>query len=474
MEQQVPLSNTPISLLERFNKWIQESVMIKLFSIGFLILILLLPTSWIQEVMHERQYRASHVMDEIASKWSGAQTIGGPILIIPYKVKETIDRGKDGIEIREHERKAFFLPEDLKIKGNVTSQTLHRGIFDAAVYQSSLQIAANFNVPDFKKLSISADMVKWDEAYMVFGINDLRGITDNPVLTIGSDTITTEPASDIGVSIKTSGSATMQEREYATNFQPEVISSNGIRAKLNWINAEQFSGNVSLTLQLKGSKRLNFIPAGKTTDLQLTGDWKDPSFDGNAIPIHRNITEEGFSASWKVLNFNRPFSQAWTEANQELSGADFGVTLLVPVDQYQKSIRTAKYAVLIILLTFMALFLVEITHKVRIHPFQYILVGAALIIYYTLLLSLSEQVGYNVAYIISTILTVALITFYSRSFLLKTNLVVLFSLLLVVFYTFIFVIIRQQDYSLLLGSVGLFLMVGLLMYFSRKVKWYSN
>jgi len=157
-----------------------------------------------------------------------------------------------------------------------------------------------------------------------------------------------------------------------------------------------------------------------------------------------------------------------------LSGSEFGVKLVIPVDQYQKSIRTSKYGHLVIILTFVALFLVEITKKIRIHPFQYILIAAALIIYYTLLLSFSEQVGYDWAYVISSVATVTLICLYSFSFLKNKSLVTLFTSLLLIFYSFIFVIVLQQDLSLLLGSIGLFIIVGALMYFARKVNWYGE
>jgi inner membrane protein len=219
---------------------------------------------------------------------------------------------------------------------------------------------------------------------------------------------------------------------------------------------------------------LDFVPVGKTTNVRLDGEWADPSFDGEFLPNAPEISQEGFSASWKVLHFNRPFAQQWTGENQELSSADFGVKLLIPVDQYQKSIRTSKYGVLVILLTFIALFLVEITQKVRIHPFQYILIGAALIIYYTLLLSFSEHIGYNLAYVVSSIATVILISMYATTFLPSKGLTFLFSLLLIIFYTFIFIIILQQDFSLLLGSIGLFVIVSLLMYFSRRISWYRQ
>lgn len=461
----------PMNILERFNRWIQESIMVKLFSIGFLIIILLIPSSWIQDMIVERQQRAEQVMSEVADKWSGSQTISGPVLVIPYRKQEVIDHGKEGKEIREHVEKAFFLPEQLDIKGTINPEILHRGIFDAVVYESALEIKSNFNQPDFKNLSIADDMVVWKDAYMIFGITDLRGISDNPTFVVGDKTLSAEPSNNIGVSVKRTPNEA--NSEYETLEPRNAGSSNGIIVKLNWEN-QAFNENVKIKLNLKGSRRLDFVPAGKTTSVKLSGPWSDPSFDGEFLPATREVSESGFTASWKVLHFNRPFSQQWTDNNQQLSGADFGIKLLIPVDQYQKSIRTSKYGVLIILLTFVALFLVEITQKIRIHPFQYILIGAALTIYYTLLLSFSEHIGYNLAYIIASFATVILISLYSISFLQNARLTILFSLVLVIFYAFIFVIILQQDYSLLLGSIGLFLIVGLLMYFSRKVNWYKE
>jgi inner membrane protein len=472
METNSQTSQVP-GLLERFNNWLQESIMIKLFSIGFLLLILLIPAAWISELIYERQSRANSVMDEVADKWSGPQSLTGPVLVIPYKHKDVIDRGKDGVEIRERVEHAYFLPEQLTIDGKVSPETLHRGIFDAVVYESSLQIKSTFSKPDFTRLNIAPEEVLWKDAYMICGISDLRGISDNPSFLVGEKELTAEPSNHIGVAVNTISSPVYVD-DYDQAETKTVSSTKGITAKLNWETEENFNGNVQVKLDLKGSKRLDFVPSGKTTDVKLSGTWKDPSFDGVFVPAEREITEEGFSASWKVLHFNRPFSQQWTSNEQTLSGAEFGVKLLVPVDQYQKSTRTAKYGILVILLTFVALFLVEITQKIRIHPFQYILIGAALIIYYTLLLSLSEHFGYNLAYIIASIATVALVSMYSTTFMRDTKLVALFTILLLIFYTFIFVIIVQQDFSLLIGSIGLFIIVGMLMYFSRKISWYSN
>lgn len=463
------ISPAPHNLFERFNRWVRESIMVKLFSIGFLILILLLPTAWIQNLMEERQSRANDVMNEVSNKWSGSQTVSGPILVIPYKRYETIERGKEK-ETYETIQNAYFLPEELKIDGKVSPEVRHRGIFDAVVYKGTLDIQSTFMKPDFKALSINEADVLWPDAKLVFGITDLRGISENPVLTVGGHSLTSEPSNDIGVMVLNHGNESFTEERTFDRGDP---STTGITTRLYWPNAESFSGKVSINLALKGSKRLDFTPTGKTTSVKMNGSWNNPSFVGDFIPASSTITDTTFDATWNVLHFNRPFAQQWINDGKELKGSDFGVKLLVPVDQYQKSIRTAKYAILMILLTFVALLLVEITQKIRIHPFQYILIGAALIIYYTLLLSFSEHIGYDWAYLLASLSTVTLIGLYSKTFLRK-NLTILFSILLAIFYTFIFVIILQQDFSLLLGSVGLFVIVGLLMYFSRKVRWYEE
>lgn len=461
-------TNTSLTVFERLNRWIKESITIKLTSIGFLVLILLIPSSWIESLIAERQSRAESVISEISDKWSGQQSITGPVLVIPFIQREKIDKGKDGIEIREWKENAFFMPEKLSIDGKVDPQILHRGIFEAAVYESDITLSANFNQPDFGKLNISATDVLWKESRLVIGLNDLRGISKNPILKMGDQELSGEPSSQIGLTTqyKSNGSS------YAVNS--DAISENGIVANLPWQSQSDFKDSASIKLNLKGSTLLYFVPVGKTTHVSLTGPWASPSFDGNFLPSSREVTEKGFAARWDILHYNRPFSQQWIGSSQNLSGSEFGVRLLIPVDQYQKTMRTAKYSVLVILLTFVSLLMVEIMKKIRIHPFQYILIGAALIIYYSLLLAFSEHVGYDLAYLLASAATVTLIALYSKTFLPERRLIFTFSFLLIFFYGFIFVIIQMQDYSLLLGSLGLFLILGLLMYFSKNIRWYKD
>ena len=342
-------------------------------------------------------------------------------------MRDKIDKGKDGIEIRAWKEKAFFLPEKLKVDGKVNPQILHRGIFEAAVYESNVVMQSTFAPPDFDKLNVDEKDILWKEAYLVLGINDLRGINKNPTIKAGVADLISEPSNQIGVSTQFNKEIkdSFQEERVPNLKQPENTTS-GIIAMLPWQVAKDFAGDISVSLGLKGSTLLYFVPSGKTTQVNLSGDWANPSFTGNFSPSSREVTEKKFKAQWDILHYNRPFAQQWVGEGQVLQGADFGVKLLIPVGQYQKSMRTAKYGELIILLTFIALFMVEIMRKIRIHPFQYILVGAALIIYYSLLLSFSEHFGFDAAYLISSFATVVLVSLYSISFLDTRKLSVIF------------------------------------------------
>ena len=435
--------------------FLQESITVKLILIGILVLALLIPAVWINFLIEERQDRAGGVVSEISAKWSGSQTLTGPILAIPYTYIETARNHFGEVKTEQNSSYAFFLPEKLEVGGTVKPEVRRRGIFDAVVYTSSLRGKAAFGTPDFAALSIAEGDVQWKNARLIIGIADLRGLSSTPDVSLGGHKLITDPSADI--------------YERTVTDQPVT----GVIAKTGWESAGDFNGSVEFDLKLKGSQALNFVPAGKQTAVSLQGPWGSPSFDGAFLPEH-DVREDSFSAKWNILHYNRPFPQQWTGNEKVLSGSVFGVNLLVPVDQYQKSARTSKYAVLIIILTFVALFLVEITQKIRIHPFQYTLIGAALIIYYTLLLSISEQLGFNAAYWIATLATVTLVSLYAKTFLRKPKPVTLFAAMLVVFYAFIFVIILQQDLSLLIGSIGLFIVIGLLMYFSRRVVWYKE
>jgi inner membrane protein len=224
---------------------------------------------------------------------------------------------------------------------------------------------------------------------------------------------------------------------------------------------------------LNGSKHLWFIPLGKVTDVTISSNWATPSFSGDFLPDNREIADSGFDATWKVTHLNRSFPQVWKDQIYKVSNSAFGVDLIFPVDEYQASMRSAKYAILFIGLTFLIFIFIEILNKKKIHPVQYLLVSFGILIFYTLLIALSEHIGFSLAYLVSSIAIIGLITIYAFSVFRKVKLAMIMMISLITLYVFLFVTLQMEAYSLLMGSVGLFIILGIVMYLTRRINWYN-
>jgi len=437
-----------------FMHWLKESVTVKLAFIGVLILVLLIPSALVQNLISERAARQDEMIKDVSDKWSGSQLIRGPVLVLPYKkhVKYVDDNKKD-VE-KDVIENIYVLPDNLHIKAQLKTEILHRGIFDVAVYNTVIKVTGNFAPADLKALNIIPAQLVPDKARLAFSISDLKGLKTNPLINAAGQQVQAEPI-----------------------FDTQSPFTSGLQANIDLTNAKPGEIPFDFSLDLKGSDELSFLHLGKTTEVEAQGNWASPSFDGRYLPDTRTIDSGGFSAKWRMLFYNRPYPQQWIENDTLLTNpkkeadASFGVKLRLPVDQYQKTMRTAKYSLLIILLTFISLFLTEVIRKQKIHPFNYLLIGAAMVIYYSLLLSFSEQIGFNAAYLLASVATVALITIFIGSLLKNLKAAVLFGFILSVFYLFIFVIIQLEDYALIIGSIALFIIIGMLMYFSRKINW---
>lgn len=436
------------SIFDRLNESIRQSITFKLISIGILVLLLLIPKSMINSLIVEREHRMHETVLEVSDKWSRKQTVSGPILTIPYKKYLLTDDKKN---IKEIIRYATFLPEQLHIETNIVPEERYRGIFKVIVYKAQLSINGKFPRPDFSVWDIDEKDILWSKATLNIGISDLRGIEQQ-------------------VSLK--------QKNLNKAFRPGTSESSlfnsGIHIPLQESIQEFIDTDFSIDISLKGSEELFFVPIGKNTEVEMTSTWKDPSFTGSFLPKERTIGQDGFRASWEILHFNRNYPQSWTTANYNIDESKFGVNLLVAADHYQKSLRTSKYAILIITLSFLMFFLIEVTQKLKIHAFQYILIGLALMIFYTLLLSISEHLGFNLAYWISCFSVIGLISIYSSSVLNNRKLSYLLAGSLSMIYGFLFIIIQIETYALLVGSVGLFFILALTMYFTRKISWYRT
>ena len=405
--------NEQTSPFRGFMNWLQESVTVKLVFIGFLILVLLIPSALINDLIFERAARQSEVVKEIADSWSGEQTIKGPVLVVPYKrFIKAIDGDKKEYN-KEIIENLYVLPENLKMDASVKTDKLHRGMFEAVVYNSAVKVSGNFGKPDLAVLSLTPDQLIWEKARLEFSISDLKGLKNNPVINAAGQHLTAEPS-----------------------FNARPVFDGGLQTNINLAAVKEAGFTFDFTLDLKGSQEVHFMHLGKTTDVSVKGNWSSPSFDGRYLPDERQMDTACFKANWRMLYYNRPYPQQWVVDNEmlnddkKLTNASFGVKLRLPVDQYQKITRTSKYAILIVLLTFVSLFLTEVIRKQRVHPFNYVLIGAAMVIYYTLLLSFSEQMGYNLAYLIASAATIGLVSVFTASLLKNKAAAGLFALIL--------------------------------------------
>lgn len=429
--------------------WQKNKLLIKTFFIAFLILALLIPTFLIMYLVNERKERKQEVTREISNKWSASQTITGPFLIIPYTENETNNGNTVSVK-----KSLVLLPELLNVNGTIEPEIRYRSIYKVPVFTAKpLVLNGKFVQNNLTVAGINPATVKWAEAKLCIGISDLKGIRQQ--------------------AIKWNGQSLNMEPGMPDN----AVAQQGISVPLpldsSFADAEN---NFMLQLTLQGSEKIYCTPLGSTTAVHLSSSWNNPAFDGKYLPDTERITDKGFEADWNISRFNRDFPKVFA-GNSNIAASvresAFGVILLSPFDAYAQTMRSVKYAILIIGLTFFAYFFTEIFQRKPVHPLQYILIGMALVIFYILLLSVSEYLQFPLAYFTAAAATVLLLSWYTKSIFKRWKVTLVFAALLAVLYLFIYVLIQMQDNALLFGSIGLFALLATAMYLSRRVDWYG-
>lgn len=431
----------------------RNALSIKIVLIGILILILLIPLSMIRGLIDERADTATEATHEVQSKWSSSQEIVGPFISIPFYDNQDEMYYENGVSKKKVIKVINYLhilPEILEINGNIETEELNRGLYEIVVYKTPLELKGKFIIPDDLNKNNKYGELFTENATLNIGISDLRGISKQIEVLWGNETLSFNPG-------------------LPSNF----IVLSGVSTPLSQHFQPGDSIDFSVQLDLKGSQSLQFTPFGKTSRIKLTSNCTTPSFMGAFLPENREITPNGFTANWQVLHLNRNYPQVFTNnqriAPEELSA--FGVDLLLPVQQYQQSMRSVKYAALTIILTFVVSFFAEVMQKRNIHPFQYLLIGLALCLFYTLLVAISEHLGFTLAYLLSAVMTIVLITTYMIGILKIRKTAFTIGGLLALLYTYIFVLIQMETYALLAGSLGLFVILAIIMYYSQKINW---
>lgn len=440
MEQSTVTPERPVSF------WESNRAIIKGFMMAFLILMMLIPAAFVSSLVQERATRHREVIGEVSSKWGGAQTITGPMLVIPY-LKTVTNTQNQAVTVKDY---IYYLPETLQVSSTVQPEKRHRSLFQVTLYRSDITMNGTFKSLDTAALQIAPANILWKEASVEMNIADVKGL-ENQVKLQWDD----KPS---GFTVRTAGDTA-------------VSTGRALQASITYDNLA--AHHFTIHLNIRGSEQLYFTPTGSQTTVQVRSGWASPAFDGNYLPSNAPaVTKNGFDARWNITQASRPYPQLNIGQYPSLLESAFGVRFLQPNDSYGKTERSVKYSLLIITLTFAVFFLMEIIQKKQIHPLQYILVGFALVLFYVLLLSISEYSGFNIAYIIAGAATIGLIGFYVGNILKSYKTGMAFSLGLAGLYGFIFFLIQLEDYALLFGSIGLFVVLALIMYQTRKIDWY--
>ncbi len=441
-----------MSQLETMINFVRNSQMLRLCLIVGIALVLLIPIAMIWGLVSERQNRNQEATAEVSSKWGSTQSIVGPALILPYTARWT-ETTPAGEVSRTGLRNAVFLPRQLRMTGRVDVESRSRGIFKVPVYGLTVSIEGEFGKPNLQELGIDPSSVAWDRAHLAVGISDVRAIREQ-------------------------GNLTWNESQ--TAFLPGAggfaDGSSGVHAPVA-VTLADTGFKFSFPLALNGSLAVYFVPFAENTSVQLVSNSRNPDFQGSWLPVERTISPNGFDATWRISYLGRNYAQSWTSGvdhRKAIEESRFGVQLVEPIDRYRMAERSVKYAGLFILLTFAFVWLVEVMAGTRVHPIQYLMIGAALCVFYLLELSLSERLSFALAYGIASLSILGLVAAYSLVIFKRGRRVVVVGSGVAALYGYLFVLLTNEDAALLYGSIGLFAILGGIMFLTRQVNWYSR
>lgn len=414
-----------------------------------LILLMMVPKEMLLNVIDERSGYRQSVIDKVSDSTSRSQKILGPLIVVPYSewVETEVDGKKQGQRVSRHR---YLLPEVMTVKGAPNVEVRQLGIYKAQVYQGELYFHSQFEASSLDDLDREGVIIGTPS--LVLALSDSRGIQQISPLTLGSEKINFEPGAFLG------------------------RSAQGVHAPLTRAQIQQGKFDIDFKLTLTGTNSLSVVPVGRSSELTLQSNWPHPNFVGEFLPMQRKVDENGFRAHWSSnwlansMNINFASDGSLFDFN-ELPA--FTTSLMEPVDHYQLTERAIKYAILFIGLTFFSFFLFESLTSLRVHPIQYLLVGAALVLFYLMLLAFSEHLGFTWAYMIASLSCSTLIAVYLSAVLGGWLRGVLFASGLLLLYGVLFGLLQSEDNALLLGAGLLFIVLAAVMLLTRRLDWYQ-
>ena len=434
---------------------------LKLALIGVILIGLLVPVFMLKGLVYERQARGREAAEDIARASSRAQHLIGPLLLI--EAEETLLRERrlrqagQGEDVRQEQVRVkshrLIAPETLTIDNRLGTRERRRGLFGALVYTDHIDLKAQFALPDAPPIEGERIGHRWLSASLVLGVGDARGIQRIRVRVNGAER-RVEPGSLLGF-VKEGVHVALEAGSWAAGAPLDL----------------------ALDAQVIGTQSLQWTPLAGEAQVTVAADWPHPSFQGQRLPDDPQVGETGFTAGWSLSRLSNTSLQALSRCGAEqsfcegLEGAAFGVRLMDPVDRYVKTDRAMKYALLLLVLVFGAVFFTEALRAVDVHPLQYGLTGAALAIFFLLLLSLSEHIGFGGAYLLAMAVCSALIGVYMAPALGSARRGWLFGALVAGLYGLLYGLLQSEDYALLMGSLALFALLAGVMLATRRLDW---
>ena len=432
------------------------------FRLGMLFVLLIslsVPLLIVDDLVNERMNRYKSVLREIGQEWGAPQRIMGPFLVVPYQyqvthreqVKDSSGETREVKRVETVQTQAIFLPDELKIKAMLTPEYRYRSIYQSLVYTAKLSVDGAFPTLSFDRFPNVPQLIHWDKSYLSFGLSDTRAIKRQITLKWGD-----------------------QNYDFASGPELSFIES-GIHAPLKLSSAKGGSPvNFSMQLNFNGSLRFEWSPVGRENEVMVKSPWPSPSFQGRFLPETREISETGFSAIWRVPNLARPYPQQWQDGtqnhNHHLHKSYGAVHLFEPVHIYTKISRAVKYGFLFIGLTLLALLLIESASRLLLRVVHYGLSVSAMVIFYLLILSMSEHWGFNLSYLVASAIVTVTVGVYHWSVFQRARIAGFTSGVMVALYLTLFFILQLQDFALLMGTSLLLLVLWIVMYQTRGVR----
>lgn len=435
-------------------KWdkIKNSNTFRILFISFLILLLLIPMGMVESLIHERGHLYRQASSEITTSWGGEQLLIGPVLTLPFVRTFTSNKGWTANQRNKH-----LQPNNMNINADIATEIRYRGIYKVPVYTATLEISGDFTLIEPKYIKRKNSHVQLNEGIINIPIQGSRSIKKPIKFYWDNEEINLTPAS-------------VEEHEYTPTFDTIIFDGKIPERLLKLGEDHSFRYHVTLA----GSELFAFLSSAKHTNISINSNWASPSFYGSHLPRKHKINNKGFNATWEI---NDIISEIIHEDSEELAldwidrQSTFGVRLVQPVDTYQTVMRAAKYAILFIGLTFLVYFFTELYGKVLLHPIQYLFVGVANCVFYLLLLSLAEHISFFSAYFISAFASIILISLYSKSILKNRKKAFHVFYILSGLYIYLYVTLRSEGFALIIGSVGIFSILGISMYLTRNIDW---